>query len=149
MVAGLDLLRLYSQSGPALTGVVIVVAVLAWKDCRRLFKEVKEDASDASATAEEAKAQAETAMRETNRHELLLDEVATDVEELADVTAQNDKRIARIRERQAARWGADFQRGGSAAQDANGNGFGDPIDADDDADRSPDQTANAPREESN
>jgi len=112
MFGGLDLGQLYSQSGPALQGFLILVAVLAWKDARRLFREVKADANEAVEEAAQAKKRADGAVEEVARHEVLIDQNAGAVDDLEDAAARNDQRIAEVRERQAANWGTEFTRGG-------------------------------------
>lgn len=106
---GPDLVSLYQQSGPALLGVLNVIAVVAWYDMRQKTAESQQTADDAVTTATEAKQRSIQNGEETNRHEIILDELAGDVEALEKSRDRNDQRIARIRERQAAEWGVDHE----------------------------------------
>jgi len=112
MVGGLDLASLYDQSGPALLGFLNVLVVVVWIDFRSKISEAKEKASEAVSEASEAKTQASKAARKNDRQEILIDQVATDVEDLDDAVSRNDQRIQDVRQRQAATQGDDFFRGG-------------------------------------
>jgi len=112
MVGGLDLASLYDQSGPALLGVLNLLVIVVWFDFRSKISDAKEKAADAVAEASQAKEAAQAARETNGRQELLIDQVAGDVEDLEDAVSRNDQRIQQVKQRQAASQGDDFFRGG-------------------------------------
>lgn len=122
MLGGLDFASLYDQSGPALLGVLNLLVIVVWYDFRSKISDAKTKAAKAVEEASQA-AEAAQAARETNgRQEILLDQVAGDVDDLDDAVQRNDQRIQRVKQRQAASQGDDFFRGGERQASADHEG---------------------------
>lgn len=117
MFGGLDLAALYDQSGPALLGVLNLLVIVVWFDFRSKISEAKDKAAAAVAEASQAKEAAQDARETNGRQEILIDQVAEDVEELDAAVQRNDQRIQRVKQRQAASQGDDFFRGGGASEE--------------------------------
>lgn len=115
MPGGLDLASLYGQSGPALLGVLNVLVVVVWVDFRSKISDAKAKAADAVSEASQAKEAAQDARETNGRQEILIDQVANDLDELDEAVQRNDQRIDQIRQRQAASQGDDFFRGEATA----------------------------------
>lgn len=115
MLGGLDLAALYEQSGPALLGVLNLMVLVVWFDFRTKISEAKDKAAEAVSEASQAKEAAQEARETNGRQEILIDQVAGDVEDLDEAVSRNDERIQRVKQRQAASQGDDFFRGGDQA----------------------------------
>lgn len=112
MPGGLDLAALYDQSGPALLGVLNILVIVVWVDFRSKIQDAREKAKAAAVDASAAKDAAQAARETNGRQEILLDQVAKDVDDLDDAIQRNDQRIRRVQQSQAASQGDDFFRGG-------------------------------------
>jgi len=116
MPGGLDLASLYDQSGPALLGVLNLLVIVVWFDFRSKIQDAKDKAKAAVEEASQAKEAAQGARETNGRQEILLDQVANDVDDLDEAVQRNDQRIQRVKQRQAASQGDDFFRGGDGAR---------------------------------
>lgn len=116
-VVGIEgLIALYNLSPPALLVVIAAVLYMTRGDVREALKEAKAGREHAEENA-----------RRLDRHEILLDGLATDAEKIQRARDRNDKRIRRLEQHYAVEHSDPLFRGGGNGIDEEPGSDNDPV----------------------